>query len=805
MLDLANFAQMLQFQPEDGMITFRGNRMLLFNADALCQLREELIRTLGMEIARGVLTRFGYRHGFNDVNSVRAMFDIRTDAEWMMAGPLMHTIEGLVHVTNKELQFDRVAGTFHMQGIWRNSYEAEQHLKLYGPGAEAVCWTLTGYASGFASGFMGREAVAIETMCRAKGDPDCCYEIRNIEAWGEEARRYINDLKPNAVVKSMEKMLDEERRRVVQWRALSQASVEITSHLDAESLLRRFVNYARTLMFAEHSLVAVFNEQAPGLQLYRNSGGQEWQEATGEVKGALTSLMGTGLPLNITCVEDEQDLPDDVRNLLGVPLLAHGRIIGAMVVANKQGAAAFSHDDQELLLILAGQVAIAIENVRLYKRTDDKLQQKVIQLNNLNIVLSTQNAAVKKSAAIHNQLTNLVLEGKGIDAITTTLAQIVSNPIAVEDASFKLISRAGTYLSEGTELQCLSARNILDNPELEAQRVILREERRIVKVPLSRSEGRGRHQYLVPIVAGRDILGYASCLEGHKKLEDLDRTALEHAGTVYALELLKLKAAFETELRLKEDFLGELLSGNYHSEEQLLQQAAKLGLNLNTTYLVVLLDLAPKESAVDNVELRQRLLGQVNQGVRAHSAHSIVVNKNKQILILLALPKNSNYLDIFNKLGQHLKDGVLHSAPGYIWRLAAGTTCHRIPDFRRSYEEASSTLEVMCNINRQNTFMAYDQLGVFGMLEINKKRFAEFTSKVIGPLLDYDAKHHSQLVETLRLYYRNNGNVQQAARRGYLNPSTLKYRLKRIQEIAGIDLDDPDTALQVQLALKLVT
>jgi len=128
-----------------------------------------------------------------------------------------------------------------------------------------------------------------------------------------------------------------------------------------------------------------------------------------------------------------------------------------------------------------------------------------------------------------------------------------------------------------------------------------------------------------------------------------------------------------------------------------------------------------------------------------------------------------------------------------------------VSDFSRSYEEALFALDVMLNINRHNTFTAYDQLRVFGMLEINKKSFAAFIRKVIGPLLDYDIQHHSQLIDTLNLYYRCNGNVQLAARQGYLNPSTLKYRLKRIQEIAALELNDPDTSLQVQLALKLLT
>lgn len=805
MLAIDDLIRMVRFQPNDGTISFRGNRMLLFNANAICLLREELIHTLGLEITRGILTRFGYRCGYNDVISVRNMFDIKSDADWMLAGTLIHSLEGSAKVVCDELKYDREAGTFLMYGQWLNTSEADQHLSLFGPGENPVCWAMAGYASGFGSGFMGREVLCIETKCRGKGDPYCTWEMRNIEAWGDEAARYLEDLKPKAVVKSMEKMLYDEHRMVEQWRALSQASVDITTDIASKSRFRAFGKYARTLMFAEHSLIAVYNENTSGLEVYRSCNEREWQRTSYEPKGVLASLVVDGRPVNLTDITDDHYLPSNVRNLLGVPLVAHGRIIGGLMVANKKDETAFTQNDLNLLQILAGQAAIAIENSRLFERTDEKLQQKVAQLNKTNMMLSTQNALVKKSAAIHSQLTDLVLEGKGIDAITGSLAQIVDNPVAVEDVDFKLISQGGFNPKADDEIPYISAREILNKPEWETERQVLLKERRVVKIPWGKMEDKAYYQYLVPIAAGQDILGYVSCLESNKKLEELDRMALEHAGTVYALELLKQKVAFETELRIKEDFLGELLAGSYQSEEQMLEQAAKLGFNLKSGYLVTLLDLAPKVAGMGNTELMQRFLSIVRQGVCSHSSQSIVVNKNKQILILLALSQKGNYMDDFTDLTRHLKEGVLKNGPSLIWRLAAGTTCHKVSDFSRSFEEALFTLDVMKNMNRHNTSMAYDQLRVFGMLEINKKSFSAFINKVIGPLVDYDNEHNSELVETLNLYYRNGGNIQQAARRGYLNPSTLKYRLKRIQEIAGIELDDPDTSLQVQLALKLLT
>lgn len=198
----------LEFNYHKGMITLDGNRMLLLPADAFCQLRKELIGTLGLDLARGLLRRFGYRCGYRDVLNLRSRRNFNTDADLMLAGPLWHTFEGVVQATNELLQYDRQAGSFLMRGTWKNSYEADNHLYLYGVSPEPVCWTLTGYASGFGTGFMGSKMICIETMGRGKGDSYCTYEMRYVGAWKgvERAQRVIEDLRPGAAVKSLEKM-----------------------------------------------------------------------------------------------------------------------------------------------------------------------------------------------------------------------------------------------------------------------------------------------------------------------------------------------------------------------------------------------------------------------------------------------------------------------------------------------------------------------------------------------------------------------------------------------------------------------
>ena len=181
--------ELLHFFPEGGLITFAGERVLLLDAVALGLLRKELIQTLGTTAARAVLTRFGYAHGWRVAETLRNGFPWDSEDEWRAAGARLHTIQGLVRaeVTRASI----ITAAPGAEGIWHDSYEAEQHLLLVGQADEPVCWTLVGFASGYMSCVYGKEIIAIEDRCRGKGDAVCRAIVRTKEAWGPELATHL--------------------------------------------------------------------------------------------------------------------------------------------------------------------------------------------------------------------------------------------------------------------------------------------------------------------------------------------------------------------------------------------------------------------------------------------------------------------------------------------------------------------------------------------------------------------------------------------------------------------------------------
>lgn len=175
--------ELLTTMPDSGVIHFMGQRVLIFDALALGLLREELIETLGHNATRGIMTRFGYAHGWRTAEMLRHDYPELFKDSW--TGPKLHALHGLV-TPETNVRLNGEDGELLIEGTWRDSYEVDQYRLQYGEASEPVCWTLTGFASGYVSHRTGREVYFLETACCGLGDSVCRVEGRYKENWGKE-------------------------------------------------------------------------------------------------------------------------------------------------------------------------------------------------------------------------------------------------------------------------------------------------------------------------------------------------------------------------------------------------------------------------------------------------------------------------------------------------------------------------------------------------------------------------------------------------------------------------------------------
>ncbi len=200
---------LLALPPQGGVITFAGERVLLFDAIAMGMLRHQLVDLLGVAAARGLFTHFGYLHGWRTADTLKDALPWKSEREWRVAGGRLHRLQGLVSFEPivREQRPGEPPVPF-AEGLWHDSYEADEHLRHLGRSDVPVCWASTGFASGYLTRVTGRTIYCVETSCRARGDAVCRMEGRPKELWEPERQADFVYFEQESLGEQLERMLN---------------------------------------------------------------------------------------------------------------------------------------------------------------------------------------------------------------------------------------------------------------------------------------------------------------------------------------------------------------------------------------------------------------------------------------------------------------------------------------------------------------------------------------------------------------------------------------------------------------------
>ncbi len=209
-----SLAEVLDFRPDEGTIRLHEQRVVILSAAAMGLLTRELIDTLGPEAARRLLLRFGYADGYHDAVSLRDRSAWSSPIDGLRAGLALHRLEGLVHGELTLVESDETTGRFSAAVTWRHSYVAEQYLHHVGTASEPVCWSLTGYLSGYASACLQREVYFRETACLGQGAGECLVVGKDADQWADALADLRGDFQGEQVGRDVERLRDMVREQL---------------------------------------------------------------------------------------------------------------------------------------------------------------------------------------------------------------------------------------------------------------------------------------------------------------------------------------------------------------------------------------------------------------------------------------------------------------------------------------------------------------------------------------------------------------------------------------------------------------
>ena len=416
----------------------------------------------------------------------------------------------------------------------------------------------------------------------------------------------------------------------------------------------------------------------------------------------------------------------------------------------------------------------------------------------LHVIVEHQAEVYRRAQDAYRQLTELAIGGSGLPAIVERLMQITGKVAVLQDAGGPPRLYAAPPEAPHTRESIIELVGEGDaDLRLWAEGAVLSAS----DPPVARFElAGGRSRLVAPIVARGDVAGFISLVAPPAELAELDGLAVARGAAACAIELARQQAALDAQDQLQIGVVDELLAGPVVDEVAMRERAVRLGYDLAKPHAALVLRLPEPHTASEMAELvraterelgRRRLRGPLRP--REASVSVLYPLETEPAEVALKRLAEDLRLNVGNRLGrQDLCAGL--------GRYYAG-----LEGLRRAHQEAEQALSLGPLVLGTGRTIYFGDLGLYRLLfNIKEKQeLLRFHEEMLGRLAAYDERTGSEMVSTLAAYFETKYSPTEAAERMHLHRNTFIYRLHRIREITGLDLDDPETRLALHLALRI--
>jgi sugar diacid utilization regulator len=426
-----------------------------------------------------------------------------------------------------------------------------------------------------------------------------------------------------------------------------------------------------------------------------------------------------------------------------------------------------------------------------------------------------ENAALRELVTVYRYLSGLALQDADLAGVVRLISDRTAATVAVVTQLMEVLTAAAPGVP--AEKAAAGVRDHVIHPRLGQVLRASRLSQRALRLP---NAGGMPAIIVAPVLVGDEVPYFLLTIEVAENLfgEDMSLLVTEHAATICGVILGRERVVTAAARRVRDDLVEGLLHGHGHDRADLERWAAHLGYDpvRDHNVLSVAFDLP---ETPDPVAQRQRMTESIEHFVTTRAPDAIVSARES------ASATHSEVVVVSTEPGPHGSPGgtggsgltARQLAAACLTRLAElfpaakvfigiGGTCREPQEIAGSYAQARRTTTTLRRLGRTGTAAAFDDLGILRLLlqvpDLGELR--SFAGDVLGKLSIYEHEHRSEYLATLACYFRENNSPQRASRILHVHPNTVAYRVKRIEEITGLRLDQYADRLLAQVALEIL-
>lgn len=302
-----------------------------------------------------------------------------------------------------------------------------------------------------------------------------------------------------------------------------------------------------------------------------------------------------------------------------------------------------------------------------------------------------------------------------------------------------------------------------------------------------------------PLTVDGEVVG-ALLTFGQLDSGDLQKLAVENAKFALGVQLMRSVIRFRFETRTLTELFFEIVERRWRDEHDVLSRARRLGLALNASTRMIVVDYPQRAGASGDGSIEGHRAVTMLAAQHKIAMHVVTVGGG---LVCLVPDDGDNPLERLSHFARRMTDTLARTF-GREPILVLGDTCEGLEALAREWERCWRMIRIARAFGKSGA-LGVPELGPLPMLigAADSPDVRSFVQGTIGRIIEYDRKHHSPYLDTLTAYIRSGCRSQACADAMGLHVTTLRYRLSRISDLFGIDVETHDRRFAVELALRL--
>jgi purine catabolism regulator len=414
---------------------------------------------------------------------------------------------------------------------------------------------------------------------------------------------------------------------------------------------------------------------------------------------------------------------------------------------------------------------------------------------------------------VQSQLINLVLENESIQNIVEKIADLVGNPIILEDARLNVIAIG--YGHEGANPDVdqpvigqrtdESFRNKLRRSDMYRNVQHTRKKEKLL-MPIITAEKTETLNIMIPIFSNKSIYGFISLLECRKPHSVIDMLVLENSTTALALQLTKQFLNMQTFRKKTLALIDDLIQGHFQS--QIMFEYDFYNMNWSNPMICVLVEFVDPYLENDSFwSQSEELVSNILKKHLKRKFDQVIIGSNGSLYTILVSYSPNRIKEVIRllreELGQVLEELDRNFGKGK-FRIGIGNAYPDLKMVGKSFKEANTALSIAKNFDRNGSVICFEDVGMHRILSMipNTEEIRDFCNDFLADLKNNEPDQGNVLLDTLHNYLLCDCRVKETAQKMFLHPNTVAYRIKKIKQIIKYDLNSSEFKFTYLFALE---